>query len=239
MNNARKLTVVLTALLIIGTPALARSAETVKILPPDAKFHGKTYPQWAAAFWQWMLGLPLEGHPALDDPAFDFSAGQSGSVWHCSAPEGTHTRAVTIPAGKALFITIRGVDTSTLEEPPFFGATEAEQRANSKWFADHIVNVFCVIDGVPVENLQAFRFSSPLFEFTAPTPWIFGATGGTGTAVGDGYYLMLSSLPEGTHTIRYGGTFHFDAGELADVPLDFPKDMTLQLTVSSEDDDQQ
>ena len=38
-----------------------------------------------------------------------------------------------------------------LENPPFFGATEAEQRSNSSWFADHIVNVFCVIDVVPLD----------------------------------------------------------------------------------------
>lgn len=33
--------------------------------------------------------------------------------------------------------------------PPFYGVTEEEQRANSKWFADNIVNVFCTVDGVP------------------------------------------------------------------------------------------
>jgi len=32
-----------------------------------------------------------------------------------------------------------------------------------------------------------------------------------GTGVGDGYFLMLHSIPKGTHIIHYGGTFHFDA----------------------------
>ena len=68
------------------------------------------------------------------------------------APDGPLTRTVRLPAGKGLFLTIRDVETSTLEEWPFFGATEAEQRANSNWFADHIVDLFCVIDGVPVPN---------------------------------------------------------------------------------------
>lgn len=181
-----------------------------------------------------MMALPLQGHPAIDDPSFNFSAIQSGNVWYWAAPEGTITRTVTLPADKALFLTIRDVETSTLEDPPFFGATEAEQRSNSTWFADHIVNVFCIIDGVPVDNLQAYRFSTPQFEFTAPTPWIFGATGGTGTSVGEGYFLMLSKFSKGNHTIHYGGTFHFDAGELADEPLDFPHDITIQLTVGKE-----
>jgi hypothetical protein len=236
MKYPRKLTIVLTALLITGAPAFAQGNQAIKILPPGAKLHGKTYSQWQAAFWQWSLALPIEGHPFLDTPEYNFSAAQSGSVWFWGAPDGPITRTVTIPQGKALFVAIRDVETSTLEESPFFGATEAEQRANSKWFADHIVDVFCVINGVPVENLQAFRFSTPQFEFTAPTPWIFGATGGTGTGVGDGYHLMLHSIPKGTHTIHYGGTFHFDAGELGDEPLDLPHDVTIQLRVT---DDQQ
>jgi hypothetical protein len=219
------------------TPPQAQAPQEVQIVPPDAKFRGNTYPEWAAAFWQWSLALPLEGHPFLDTPEYDFSAGQKGSVWYWSSPDGPITRTVTMPAGKALFLTIRDVETSTLEEPPFFGVTEEEQRANSEWFADHIVDVFCVIDGKAVENLEDYRFSTPQFQFTAPTPWIFGNVGGKGTAVGDGYFLMLQ-LPKGKHTIHYGGTFHFDAGELMDEPLDLPHDVTIEITVGNDPADE-
>jgi hypothetical protein len=213
-------------------------AAPVKIARPDERFHGKTHAEWSAAFWKWTLEYPLQGHPAIDDPSFDFSARQSGDVWFWAAPDGPLTRTVTIPAGKALFLSMRDVETSTLEEFPFFGATEAAQRSNSTWFADHIVNMFCIIDGVAVENLEAYRVVSPQFRFTAPTPWIFGTPGanigGRGKAVGDGYYLIFSSLPEGTHTIHYGGTFRFAAGELGDDAFDLPKDITIQLTVGKE-----
>jgi hypothetical protein len=148
------------------------------------------------------------------------------------APDGYTTRAVTLPAGKALFLTIRDVETSSLEEPPFYGATEEEQRASSNWFADHIVEVYCEINGVPVPNLWDYRVESPQFEFTAPTPWIWGATGGKATAVSDGYFVMVE-LPKGHHTIHFGGTYHFDAGELLDVPIDLPHDVTLDITVGN------
>jgi len=236
-------------LLLSCGSALADKEKSVRIVPPDANFHGKTYSQWAASFWQWMLALPLEGHPCIDDPNYDFSSGQSGNVWYVAAPPGTINRKATLPAGKALFLTIRDVDTSTLEDPPFFGVTEAEQRANSKWFADHIATsptwfvdhmvpgVFCIIDGVSVD-LHQYRFSTPQFEFTAPTPWIFGNpdhnVGGNGTAVGDGYFLMLDSLSKGSHTIHYSGTFLFAPGELGPDPLEFIHDITIELTVGNE-----
>ena len=140
-----------------------------------------------------------------------------------------------MPEDKALFLTIRDVETSSLEtvDSGFHGDTEAEQRANSKWFADHIINVFCIIDGVAVKNLQAYRFSTPQFKFKAPTPWIFGDIGGKGTSVGDGYFLMLAPMSKGRHTIHYGGTFHFT---LADDGFDgdFPHDVTIDLTVTKE-----
>jgi hypothetical protein len=215
-------------------PNLAPSANAnanPRVLPPDSNPYGKSYSEWAASFWQWAFSLPLDGHPFLDDPDFNFAANQSGPVWYWSSPDGTFTRAATLPAGKALFLTIRDVDSSSLEDPPFFGATEDEQREISHFFAEHIVDVFCTIDGVPVENLEDYRFSTDQFEFTAPTPWIFGNVGGDGTAVGEGYFLMLAPMPVGHHTIHYGGTFHFEAGELDVVPVDFPKDVTIELDV--------
>jgi hypothetical protein len=223
--------------LLATAPVRAEEDRGVRIVPPNATFHDKTYGEWAASFWQWSLALPLAGHPFLDTPQYNFSAGQSGKVWYWSSPDGPITRTVTLPKGKALFLTIRDVETSTLEDPPFHGDTEAAQRANSKWFADHIINVFCIIDGVAVPNLKAFRFSTPQFQFTAPTPWIFANVGGTGTSVGEGYFLMMSWLSEGKHTIHYGGTFHFAAGELGPDPLDFPHDVTIQLTVGKEETD--
>jgi hypothetical protein len=242
MNRVRQQpwTVVAALIILVAIglmPSLARPGDTgnsnPRILPPEANPYGQSYSEWVAAFWQWALALPVEGHPFsdADEAHFDFAAHQSGQVWFWSAPDGPLTRHVTLPAGKALFLTLRDVEVSSLEEPPFFGATEEEQRDLSEWFADHIVDVFCVIDGVPVQNLADYRFSSPQFQFTAPTPWIFGNTGGNGTSVGDGYYLMLAPMSAGHHTIHYGGTFHFEAGELFDFPLDLPKDITIEMDV--------
>jgi len=229
--------IVIAALFTAGGSALAEKHETVTIVPPHAKFRGHTYGEWAAKFWQWMMSLPLQGHPVIDDPNFDFAAVQSGNVWYWAAPDGPLTRSFSMPEGTALFLSIRDVETSTLEDPPFFGATEAEQRANSKWWADHIINVECQIDGMNVPNAGDYRFSTPQFQFTAPTPWIFANVGGTGTSVGDGYFLMLM-LPKGTHKIHYSGTFRFAPGEFfgnTEV-VDLPHEGTIEVTVVDSDE---
>jgi hypothetical protein len=218
------------AALLASTRAGVADEKQVTIVPPGGTYHGKTYGEWSAAFWQYALAQPVEGHLFLETPEFDFSSGQKGSVWYVGAPDGPLTRNVFLPSGKALFLTIRDVEVSSLEAPPFYGATEAEQRVLATWFADHIGDLFCVINGVPVPNLEQYRAGSAQFEFTAPTPWIWGETGGNGTAVSDGYFVMVE-LPKGHHTIHFGGTYHFAPGELADEAIDLPHDVTLEVTV--------
>jgi hypothetical protein len=84
---------------------------------------------------------------------------------------------------------------------------------------------------VPVQDIGAFRVGSPQFTFTAPTPWIYGDTGGTGTTVADGYYVFLDPLPAGQHTLHYGGGFHFAVAEGDAFDFDDTLDMTYSLTV--------
>ena len=127
--------------LIAAASPLRADENVVTIIPPDATYHGKTYPEWTAAFWQFALALPIEDHPFLTEE-IDFSAGQKGSVWFWGAPDGPFTRHISMPPGKALFLTVRDVEVSTLEAPPFFGATEEEQRTQANWFADRIIDLF-------------------------------------------------------------------------------------------------
>jgi hypothetical protein len=210
--------------------ALAQKSTVPTVVPPDASYHDFTYAEWSAAATRFIMEHPLEGHPGLATPDFDVKSGQDGEVWFLGGPFEPYERSITVPAGKALFLILLNVDGSSLEEPPFHGDTEAEQREIAASFADHIINVFCTIDGAQVENMDDFRVSSPQFEFTAPTPWIFGNVGGSGTAVGDGYYVMVDRLPKGEHTIRFGGAFHFTLAEDG-FDADLPVDMTYHVTV--------
>jgi hypothetical protein len=197
------------------------------VLPPQSHPYGKSYSQWSAGWWQWLFSLPVDGHPGTDSPNFDVTEGQSGHVWFLTGPFGTVERHATIPAGTALFVALVNVDSSTLEQPPFFGATAADQLAIANGFADYITDLSFTVDGKSVGNIADFRVTSPQFSFTAPSPWIFGQTGGSGLATGVGYFVMLSPLSVGEHTIHYTGAFKF-----SDAPEDYiGVDMTYHVQV--------
>ena len=215
-------------LFVAGTlPVLSQQAPGV--LPPKSQPYGRTHSEWSAAWWKWALGLPVDGHPFNSDPNPDFriDAGQSGQVWFLGAPFGTTVRNSTIPVGRALFFGLLNSEWSSLEGY----ATEADQRAAAQLFTAHIVNLFCSVDGVAVAKLSAYQIESPQFTFTAPSPWIFGDTGGTGTSVAGGYYIFLAPLSAGKHTIHFGGAFHFAVSEGDDFDFDASLDMVYKLTV--------
>ena len=68
--------------------------------------------------------------------------------------------------------------------------------------------LFASIDGVPIDDLAAYRVESPLFEFTLPDNNLFlEPAGTTSQAVDAGVYLLLAPLGVGTHVIQTSGTF--------------------------------
>jgi hypothetical protein len=226
------------------TPASASPASNVTqpvIIPVDATFAGRTYPEWETAFWRWALALPIDNppHPFFKCNSWErpISTAQTGNVWFWSSPDAVETcdqSAIVIPAGKAIFLTTLDVEASSLDDPttPFYQTTAAGQLAIAQQFANYIEDLFVIIDGTPVPNVTAFRTTTNQFTFTAPTPWVFNLNGigGTGTAVGDGYFLMLQ-LPAGPHTIHYGGKFNIPKGVVSHKAVSITKDVTLFITM--------
>lgn len=211
-----------TLTLLLGQAVCAYATE---IVPPDVKYHGRTYGEWAAKWFEWGMEFPVQDkqgnplpHPSFDDPNFDVRDRQSGTVWFLGGAfvgeDGLPIeRTATIPRNKALFIGVQTVECSSVEPPEsgFHGDTEAEQRDLAKFWADHVVpaTLFFEVDDEAITDFAPFRTDTPQFKFKAPTPWIFAETGGKGTSVGDGYFVLLEPLPKGEHTIHFGGTFHF------------------------------
>lgn len=235
-NYWQGLTVTFAAVLALAVAPMTGSAQSStdsSVYPPTAN---QFYAKWSAQWWKWALARPVAGHP-FSDPGFNCNStnnGQSGHVWFlASSPMPPMVeRSCTIPADTAVLLGLPNVECSSLEGSP----TKADQQVCATFSADHIVksSLFCTIDGQAVANLDHFRFVSPQFTFSAPTPWIFGDTGGTGTAVSDGYFVMLKPPSSGLHTLSCGGSFHFSATDLPPSGGDFSFGNTYHLTVMEE-----
>ncbi len=200
-------TALATALLVSGaTLQLAPSqaqGNGPKIIPPHANFRGLSYGEWVAKWNQAVLAIPVVGgdHPVFSGSLF----GEEKGVRFLAGLTGPVTVEVTIPAGTALFFPIITAEVSSLEPPPFFGATYAEQRAAANYFMDLVSGAFAVIDGLAVERIGRFRVESPQYSFTVPADNILGVPGpASGTSVAAGFYLLVAPLSVGTHTIHFG-----------------------------------
>jgi hypothetical protein len=193
------------------------------VIPPDARYHGLTYSEWQARWWQWVFSLPAANNPIL--PGGNVLQGQTDHVWFLTGVFGTEVRDITIPAGTALFVPIVNTECSTIEPPPFHGDNEAELRACAKAFIDSTSGLACEIDGASLQNLSAYRHQSPLYMFgPLPEDNLLGVPAGTtALSVDDGIYLLLTPLPVGDHTIHFTGTF----AELGTI------DTTYHITVVS------
>jgi hypothetical protein len=174
------------------------------IVPPNASPHGHTYAEWNALWWRWFLALPISNNPAL---GADCSTGQVGSVWFLVGIPGPATINCNVPPGKTLFLPVINTECSSLEPPPFFGATPADRTACAKAIGDTGVNLSATIDGVAVQNLANYRSTSPNFTFVVPPNNVLGTPAGAGESVADGFYLMITPLSHGTHIIHIGGAY--------------------------------
>jgi hypothetical protein len=200
------------------------------ILPVGSTAFGHTLAEWSAAWWQLGIEHPVDGNPFLEGGVIELSR----SVWGIAAPLGGATFEVTVPLGKALFLPAITIECSSLEPPDsgFHGDTEAEQAECATFWANHIIDLSFEIDGVPVQNLATYRVVSPQFPFVAPDPNILGvAGGGPGTAVADGYYVMVAPLSKGVHQTHLRGILHFSIAEGDPFDLDLVTDNVFQIEV--------
>jgi hypothetical protein len=176
------------------------------VIPPQARFRGLTYGEWAARWAQAANAIPVvDGdHPLFSGGTF---GGEDGVVFVPGLTGGV-TVEVTIPVGTALFFPLIVAGSSDLEPPPFFGADEAEQAAIANFFIDGVTDLGAVIDGRTVEDPEEYRTQSPQYAFSVPDSNILGLpSAATGTGVSAGFFLLLHPMSRGTHTIQFTATY--------------------------------
>lgn len=189
-----------------------------KVVEPGQEYQGKTYNELASKWANWLSAEPIATNPALDPDGRFCDRNQGGKVWFLASTfGGIVDRTCEIPAGKAIFMSLGGVFLSFAPEFPAAGSpclqltTVLDQvRCDVNGGVPVAPNVSfeVTLDGVPVEDLMAFRAQSTPGGFTleVPNPSFITdlgfAPGDRSTAVADGYFLFLKPLRPGTHTLN-------------------------------------
>lgn len=225
--------VAMALLLAAATGFTASRNPEPAVLPPGSLPQGKSYGDWAAAWWTWALRFPVDKNPMTDPTGAYGSAGQKGPVWFLAgALEGSAVRNLKIPPGKRMFFPLFNVfndyacpDPDNLPAP---GQTLEEfLTEGAEAISDLATGLFAEVDGVPIQNLWDYRAHSNMQMFMKhPSLLAFDPclTGGPRPAVAAGYWLMLAPLPPGQHTIRFGSTARFG-------DFEFGSDVTYYLTI--------
>lgn len=184
----------------------AANLATPPVFPPNSAPHGQSYGKWTANWWQQVIAIPAASNPLFESGQVSCNLGKGKVVFLVGTLGGDADRSCTVPTGTALLVPLvnSGCTTATGD-----GSGDAALRACAKLIADSfdIEGLKASVDGKPVMGLEQFRFASPLFTINAPAGSILGNTDDLATdAVADGYYVMLTPLTPGVHTVTFGGT---------------------------------
>jgi hypothetical protein len=200
--------------------AVAGANPNPGIAPPGSHPYGKSYSEWAAAWWQWALSFPTAVNPLLDTTGQFAGLGQSGPVFFLAGDfGGSVERTCTVPAGKALLFPLLNefylgfpCDARNL---PGCEVDQALEQANDiatlLSFISAPLNgaaLSCEIDEHALKDLQRYREqSSAIFSVTLPEDNVFSSfgipAGPYHPCVDTGYYLMVAPLTPGSHKIHF------------------------------------
>jgi hypothetical protein len=177
------------------------------LYPRESRPFGKTWEEWAALWCNWLLSLPKNVNPSLDETGQNCSQNQQDpNVWFLAGSFGNLvpiTRFCSIPKHMAILFPVLEKEDSIAEDTDL--KTEAELRDRAKEFMDRVKKLQAVVDGIELQGLQKYRVQSSVFDLNFPTNSVYDVQPGFTRAVCDGYWVFLRPLSEGYHQIHFSG----------------------------------
>jgi len=178
----------------------------INAIAPTGKLFGMTFGEWTVKWWQWMLSLPKETNPALDDDGCHGDVSQSGPVWFLAGTLGEDRfprRHCNIPRNKYLLFPVINYEINVFEKS---GLNSDEDMINDavKDMND-IVHLEAQVDKqrVPIHRIQ----SDPrTFFVKLPTNNCYSVNQGRVKCAADGYWVFLEPLNPGKHIIYFHGS---------------------------------
>ncbi|MFO1417862.1 MAG: hypothetical protein U1E83_04265 [Methylotetracoccus sp.] len=212
IDPAQAVTPAVTEHVVEGSPLLTSTDANSQ--PP---VFGRTYAEWTAKWWQWVL-LGTESSNVLDDETGALCASNQPKqkVWFLAGTRGKAgvQRQCTIPANRALLFPLVNIMWTDCPNSPDEDLTDAEVRAILAGVDDLDCQISATLDGVPIaaHELLTVRTQSTKFHSVLPknglgagdcTPKI--PPGRTGRQLADGYWVMVPPLSPGKHVLAMHG----------------------------------
>ena len=196
----------------------------------------QSFKQLTAEWWQWALSIPASQNPMLDGTGAHCMEGQRGDLWFLAGTfgGGAATRSCAVPEGASLFFPV--ANSVFVDSPNVCGQGPEstpikDERAAVKAAIDVVTDVSATLNGQPIRHIR--RVQSVVFAVALPEENVFDAfcpppgvpAGIYSPAVDDGYYVHLTPLEVGTHTLRL---------HAANPPLDVTYNLTVVPIVLAE-----
>jgi hypothetical protein len=180
------------------------SYNDLELYAPDSKPFGRTYAEWTARWWQWILSIAKTENPLVDENAKSCANNQGGPVWFLAGKlKGSAERSCTIPADKAILFPVINFESSVADGD---GTTDEELASRAKSEMDQITNMQAMISGTNVNELKQYRIQSPPFNVTLPTDNVLGLPAQTTKMISEGYWLFLKPLEPGKYDLHSFGS---------------------------------
>jgi hypothetical protein len=176
----------------------------LELYAPNSRPFGRTYAEWTARWWQWVLSIAKTENPLVDENGKNCANNQSGPVWFLAGTlKGPAERSCIIPADKAILFPVINVEASVAEGD---GTTDEELAARAKFEMDQITDMRAMISGTNVNEVKQYRIQSPSFNVTLPTDNVLGLPAQTTKMISEGYWLFLKPLEPGKYDLNSFGS---------------------------------
>lgn len=170
--------------------------------------------------WIRLLSLPRQGNPAVDMTGANCADAQPATgVWFLQSTIGGHAhRVCTIPANRDIICNVISCELSDPELPGrYLADQELENEVRSSIDqVDLNTLTFMVDNRSPINRWQNFRVLTPPSSVFLPNgnyDNLYRVQGGYSTRfAADGYYVKLTNLSPGSHTLSFGGAILAEGG---------------------------
>jgi hypothetical protein len=187
----------------------------------NSKPFGQSWEKWAALWYMWMISIPKNENPCLDETGKCCSVNQKNKdVWFLAGSFGNTVpvrRKCTIPSGRAILLPVLVKEDSFAEDHDL--KTEEELRKRAKEATDKVLHMEASIDGLTVlyvkasingmketlAHLKGYRVQSEVINLEFPRDNVYDIPPGVTRSISDGFWLFLKPLEMGKYNIYFKG----------------------------------